>query len=89
MSLTNDALLVVECLFGTIWKFFNSWYIPGTNVTPAVMMFGFLFLKIVFRFVGQFFGIWESIGSAPKDGPDDSEEYKRWLFMHYEPRGKR
>lgn len=89
MFLTNDALLVVECLFGTIWKFFNSWYIPGTNVTPAVMMFGFLFLKIVFRFVGQFFGIWESIGSAPKEGPDDSEEYKRWLFMHYELRGKR
>lgn len=72
MSLTNDALLVVECLFGTIWKFFNSWYIPGTNVTPAVMMFGFLFLRIVFRFVGQFFGIWESIGSAPKEGSNDS-----------------
>lgn len=89
MSLTNDALLVVECLFGTIWKFFNSWYIPGTNVTPAVMMFGFLFLKIVFRFVGQFFGLWESVASAPKEGSDDSEEYKRWLFMHYEPRGKR
>lgn len=89
MFLTNDALLVVECLFGTIWKFFNSWYIPGTNVTPAVMMFGFLFLKIVFRFVGQFFGIWESIGSAPKEGSDDSEAYNRWLFMHYEPRGKR
>lgn len=87
--MTNDALLVVECLFGTIWKFFNSWYIPGTNVTPAVMMFGFLFLKIVFRFVGQFFGIWESIGSASKEVSDDSEEYKRWLFMHYEPRGKR
>lgn len=89
MSLSNDALLVVECLFGTIWKFFNSWYIPGTNVTPAVMMFGFLFLKIVFRFVGQFFGIWESIGSSPKEGSDDSEGYNRWLFMHYEPRGKR
>ena len=73
--MTDDALLVVECLFGTIWKFFNSWYIPGTNVTPAVMMFGFLFLKIVFRFVGQFFGIWGSIGSAPKEGPGDSEAY--------------
>lgn len=87
--MTNDALLVVECLFGTIWKFFNSWYIPGTNVTPAVMMFGFLFLKIVFRFVSQFFGIWETIGSAPKEGSDDSDAYNRWLFMHYEPRGKR
>ena len=41
--MTDDALLVVQCLFQTIWQLFNSWYIPGTNVTPAVMIFGFLF----------------------------------------------
>ena len=54
--MTNDALLVVQCLFQTIWKLFNSWYIPGTNVTPAVLIFGFLFLGICFRFIGHFFG---------------------------------
>lgn len=39
--MTSDALLVVQCLFSTIWSLFTSWYIPGTNVTPAMF---FLFL---------------------------------------------
>lgn len=39
--MTSDALLVVECLFSTIWQLFTSWYIPGTDVTPAQL---FLFL---------------------------------------------
>ena len=39
--MTSDALLVVQCLFSTIWTLFTSWYIPGTNVTPAMF---FLFL---------------------------------------------
>lgn len=87
--MTNDALLVVECLFKTIWNLFNSWYIPGTNVTPAVMLFGFLFLKICFRFIGIFFGLWETSGGSTPEGSDDSEAYKRWLFNHYEPRGRK
>lgn len=39
--MTSDAILVVQCLFSTIWSLFTSWYIPGTNVTPAQF---FLFL---------------------------------------------
>lgn len=62
--MTSDALLVVQCLFSTIWQLFNSWYIPGTNVTPAVAAFGCLFLGICFRFIGQFFGLWESISRS-------------------------
>ena len=74
MSLTDDALLVLDCLFKTIWKLFNSWYIPGTNVTPAVMIFGFLFLGICFRFIGHFFGLWESIScSSPRSKGGDSD----------------
>lgn len=41
--MTDDALLVVECLFNVIWQLFTSWYIPGTNVTPAAF---FLFLGV-------------------------------------------
>lgn len=39
--MTSDAILVVQCLFSIIWSLFTSWYIPGTNVTPAQF---FLFL---------------------------------------------
>ena len=40
--MTSDALLAVQCIFTTIWSLFTSWYIPGTNVTPAQF---FLFLS--------------------------------------------
>lgn len=39
--MTSDAILVVQCLFSTIWNLFTSWYIPGTQTTPAQF---FLFL---------------------------------------------
>lgn len=35
--MTDDALLVVDTLFTTIWSIFTSWHIPGTNVTPMAM----------------------------------------------------
>lgn len=39
--MTSDAILVVKCLFKNIWSLFTSWYIPGTETTPAQF---FLFL---------------------------------------------
>lgn len=59
--MSNDAILVLECLFGTIWSLFTSWHIPGTDITPAVM---FLFLasagiglRFVFRFLNTGGGV--------------------------------
>lgn len=37
--MTADAMLVVRFIFTSVWRFFNSWYIPGTNVTPAGMAY--------------------------------------------------
>ena len=42
--MTSDAIMVVKCLFSTIWSLFTSWYIPGTQTTPAQF---FLFLIMV------------------------------------------
>ena len=55
--MTDDALLVVKSIFGTCFKLLNSWYIPGTNVTPAVALFGLLFLGILFRIIAHVFGL--------------------------------
>ena len=63
--MTSDALLVVQCLFSTIWSLFTSWYIPGTNVTPAVALFGILFIVILFRVLSRVLGLWD-------DGKGDS-----------------
>lgn len=55
--MTDDALLVVKSIFGTCFKLLNSWYIPGTNVTPAVALFGLLFLAFLFRIITHVFGL--------------------------------
>lgn len=55
--MTDDALLVVKSIFESCFKLFNSWYIPGTNVTPAVALFGLLFLAILFRIITHVFGL--------------------------------
>ena len=57
--MTRDAISVVSMIFSTVFQLFNSWYIPGTNVTPAVAFFGILFLTIFFRVLSRVFGIWD------------------------------
>lgn len=56
--MTSDALLVVEAIFETVWRIFNSWYIPGTNVTPAVLGFGVLFILVVKWMLSKILGLW-------------------------------
>lgn len=60
--MTNDALSVLVCLFTNIWRLFNSWRIPGTNVTPAEAGFGILFTVMVFNFLGQALGLFARSG---------------------------
>lgn len=55
--MTDDSLLVVKSIFSTCFRLLNSWYTPGTNVTPAVAFFGILFLTILFRIVTHVFGL--------------------------------
>ena len=72
--MTSDAILVLKCVFTNIFRFFNSWYIPGTNVTPGVAAFGCLFLSVMFRFIGQALGILSTMHdsgeTAPPSAPD-------------------
>lgn len=47
--MTSDAVLIVRFLFSAVWRFFNGWYFPGTNVTPAALFFFFLLCVFVLR----------------------------------------
>lgn len=49
--MTSDAVKIVQCLFTEIWRLFNGWYIPGTNVTPAMWAIFSLLVVIVLKFV--------------------------------------
>lgn len=55
--MSNDALLVVRCLFQTIWRLFTSWHIPGTDVTPAAFFFFLAAAGIGLTFVTRFLGV--------------------------------
>lgn len=59
--MTDDALLVLKTLFQSIFLLFTSWYIPGTNVTPAVAFFGILFITIMFRILARLLGLWDDV----------------------------
>lgn len=49
--MTSDALMVVQFLFQSIWRFFNSWHIPGTAVTPAMFFIFSIFFVFVLKFI--------------------------------------
>lgn len=53
--MTSDAVLIVQVLFTSIWSLFTSWYIPGTNVTPAALSFFLLAAFFVLRWIKQYF----------------------------------
>lgn len=52
--MSDDAILVLECLFQTIWSLFTSWHIPGTDVTPASFFLFLISAGIGLRYVLQF-----------------------------------
>ena len=55
--MTNDGILVLECLFGNVWRLFNSWYIPGTKVTPASFLMFLAFAGLVLRWLSRLFDV--------------------------------
>lgn len=55
--MTNDAIMVLECLFENVWLLFTSWYIPGTDVTPAGAFMFFAFAGLALRFLYRLVGI--------------------------------
>lgn len=53
--MTQDALDFVQWFFEYIWYFFNSWNIPGTNMTPAALGFFCLFVILFVPWFKKFF----------------------------------
>lgn len=49
--MTADALLIVQTLFGVVWKLFTGWKIPGTNTTPAGWFLFIGMAVLVLRFL--------------------------------------
>lgn len=54
--MTRDALVVLQALFGPIWRLFTSWNIPGTHMSPADWALFALFFVVLIRMIGRFVG---------------------------------
>ena len=63
--MTDDALSFYLGYIPQIWKFFISWYIPGTVVTPAALSFFVLAVGLVIRTFKRFTSVPDaSFGSS-------------------------
>ena len=55
--MTADFQLAVQWILTQPWRLFTGFHIPGTNITPAmVLMFG-LFTRLVLKMVPAIFNI--------------------------------
>lgn len=57
MGFTEDGVLILKCIFQTIWRLFTSWCVPGTDVTPAEFILFLAFAGVSLRFFFRMIGI--------------------------------
>lgn len=54
--MTADVVLIIRTLFTSVFSLFTSWYIPGTNVTPASFFIFLIVAFLVLRVISRVFG---------------------------------
>lgn len=64
--MTGDGFTFVSGFLSQVWRFFISWFIPGTNLTPAGLSFGVLAIIIIIRFVKRFGGSLNDVSGDEK-----------------------
>lgn len=47
--MTQDGLTFIQWFFSQFWRFFTSFYIPGTAITPAAAMFGLVAIPLALK----------------------------------------
>lgn len=67
--MTSDGLLVLECLFDTLWRLFTSWHIPGTKTTPAAFFMFLAVCGLALKFLYRIIGLNPDAGSLIAEVP--------------------
>lgn len=49
--MNSSALNFLGTVFSAGWAVLNSFYIPGTQVTPGALLAAFMFLPLVMRII--------------------------------------
>lgn len=66
--MTSDALEFYQAFIPQIWRFFVSWQIPGTFLTPASLGFFLLAIPIVFRTLKRLASVSDASFNSSKPG---------------------
>lgn len=53
--MTQNGFTFLSGFLAQVFRLFTSWYIPGTNVTPAGLMFFLLCIPFAFKFIRRLF----------------------------------
>lgn len=53
--MTQNAFTFLTAFIAQIFRLFTSWYLPGTNVTPAGLLFFFLAGALSIKFIKAIF----------------------------------
>lgn len=57
MGVGGDFVRILNFVFTDLWRFFVSWHIPGTTVTPAAWALASLVLVKVIQIIRVLYGI--------------------------------
>lgn len=49
--MTQEVRYIITSVFPQIWRLFTGFYIPGTNITPAMIIFFPAFVSLIMFFV--------------------------------------
>lgn len=49
--MTQDGILFTQWFFSEFWRFFNSWHIPGTSMTPAAFFLTCIIIPLALKFI--------------------------------------
>lgn len=51
--MTSDFFNLLRVFIDSAWRFCTEWLVPGTNLTPAELMFTGLFIFFAIRFINN------------------------------------
>lgn len=71
----DKAYEILEHIIYWSWQLFVSWYIPGTNITPASLFLFFALANLTIRFIKRLFtgNFGGSIGRSGGSSPNESD----------------
>lgn len=63
--MTQEVRYIIVSVFPQIWRLFTGFYIPGTNITPAMLIFFPAFVSLIMLFVRDLLRM-----NGPSNGDD-------------------